>query len=115
MSLPRFNEDSYGHFVTTKTWRGLKLFKDPKFCRLVLDNLEFYRKSLGFEILGYCVMPDHVHLIVWWDVEEKPKFTISTIMHRIKGRSAKQISDYLLSARNLPSVGRRGFYAPAEA
>jgi putative transposase len=99
MSLPRFNEDSYSHFVTTKTWRGLELFSDPKCCRLVLDNLEFYRKSLGFDVLGYCIVPDHIHLVVWWDVEEKPKLTIGKIMQGMKSHSAKEIVAYLKTGR----------------
>jgi len=66
-----------------------------------------YAAKLHFEVVAYCVMPDHFHLIVQWDVERYPKLTISTVMHRIKGRSAKRISDYLLR-------GRRGFHAPPQ-
>ena len=72
----------------------------------MVEDIRFYAKKLNFEVLGYCIMPDHLHLIVWWDVDKYSKLTISTIMHRVKGRSAKRISDYLL-------MGSRGFHASA--
>lgn len=105
MGLPRFNEDSYAHFVTTKTYRGQRIFDDAKCYRIVTEDIKYYSRQFDFEVVAYCVMPDHLHLIVWWDVDRYPRLTISTIMHRIKGRSAKRISDYLLA-------GRRGFHAP---
>ena len=53
------------------------------------------------------IMPDHLHLLVWWDVEKQPELTISRVMHGIKWHSAKQISEYIL--------GRSGATArPAE-
>ncbi|MFA6042444.1 MAG: transposase [Patescibacteria group bacterium] len=101
MSLPRFHEDSYGHFVTTKTFQSQRLFTDPKNCQMVLDNLEFYRQQLHFDVLGYCLMPDHFHMIVWWDVDAHPKLTIGKIMQGIKSHSAKEIVTY-------HQLGRRG-------
>ncbi|MFH1236048.1 MAG: transposase [Parcubacteria group bacterium] len=106
MTLPRFNEVSYAHFVTTKTFRNKKIFNDTKCCDIALRDIDFYRKKLGFKLLGYCIVPDHLHLIVWWDVDKYFDLTISKVMHGIKGRSAKRISNYLLS-------GRRGFHAPS--
>ena len=49
-------------------------------------------------------MLDHLHLIVWWDTDKQKDLTISTVMHRIKGRSAKRLSDYLI-------LGRQGLNA----
>ncbi len=92
--------------MTTKTFRIRRLFNDPFCCGILLGDVSFYAKKLGFNVLGYVIMPDHFHMILWRDVEEKPKLTVSQIMHDIKGRSAKRISNYLLS-------GRRGFYAPS--
>lgn len=100
--LPRFNERSYAHFVTTKTFQNRKVFTREHCCRILLENIEFYRNNLGFEIIGYVIMPDHVHLIVWWDVDEHKDLTISKVMQGIKSHSARQIVDYLYHR------GRRG-------
>lgn len=102
MTLPKFNETSYVHFVTTKTFENRPIFKDKKCCEILLSDIDFYRNKLGFKLIGYCIMPDHLHLLVWWDVEERKGLTISKIMHDIKNHSARGIVDYLYP------VGRRG-------
>lgn len=102
--LPRFNERSYAYFVTTKTFQNRRVFTREYCCRILLENIEFYRNKLGFKINGYVIMPDHLHLIVWWDVDEQKDLTISKVMHRIKGRSAKHLSDYFYP-------GRQGLHA----
>ena len=102
MTLPRFNEANYAHFVTTKTFENKKLFEDEACCEIVLNDVDFYREKLGFKLLGYVIMPNHLHLIVWWDVERQKSLTISKIIQAIKSHSARQIVDYLYT------VGRRG-------
>lgn len=104
MKLPRFNEDSYAHFITTNTFGYKSIFKNIDCCRILLKNIDFYRNKIDFKLIGYVIMPDHFHCLIWWNSEKLPKLTISIIMHRLKGRSAKMISDYILS-------GRQGFYA----
>lgn len=102
MKLPRFNETSYGHFITTKTFDNKPIFRDDTCCLTLLENIDFYRGKLGFKFLGYVIMPDHFHCIIWWDVEKYRKLTISKIIQSIKSHSARQIVDYLYQS------GRRG-------
>jgi len=104
MKLPRFNETSYAHFVTTKTFENKPVFKDKKCCEILLKDIDFYRNKLGFKLIGYVIMTNHLHLIVWWDVEKIPKLTISKIIQSIKGHSAKEIVNYLKSGRRKPSL-----------
>ena len=40
-------------------------------------------------------MPDHVHLLLWWDSEENPTLGISNIMSRIKTMTSKRAKRYL--------------------
>jgi len=103
MSLSRYNELSYGHFVTSRTFHNKNIFRDNHCCRILLRNIDYYRKKLVFQLLGYVIMPDHVHLIMYLGVDKYPKLTISKVMHGIKGLSAQNISNYL--------TGSRGFYA----
>ena len=60
-NLSKFNENSHAHFITTKTYKNYPYFKDERLCQIVFEELEFYREKLGFYILGYVVMPDHVY------------------------------------------------------
>ena len=104
MTPPRFNESSYAHFVTTKTFENKALFRDEKYCEIVLKDIDFYRKNMGFKLFGYVIMPDHLHLIVWWDVEAQKSLTISKIIQSIKSHSAKEIANYLIKGRRKPSL-----------
>jgi REP element-mobilizing transposase RayT len=57
--------------------------------------LGFYSGKLGFALVGYVIMPAHVHLLLWWDSEDKPKLGISNIMSRIKTMTSKRAKRYL--------------------
>lgn len=94
-NLPKFNDNSYAHFVTTKTYKNYPYFKDERLCLIVLEELEYYRDKLGFELMGYVIMPDHVHILLWWDRDDKPEVNVSKIMQNIKGASARKIIDLI--------------------
>ncbi len=32
--------------------------------RLICDNIEHYSNELGFRLFGYCLMPDHLHVLL---------------------------------------------------
>jgi REP element-mobilizing transposase RayT len=87
-----------------KPIKNRKVFDNKECCEILIEDLKFYAKKLNFEILGYCVMPEHLHLIVQWDAEKHPKLTISKIMQAIKNHSAKEIAFYLKTGRRKPSL-----------
>jgi REP element-mobilizing transposase RayT len=101
---PKFNIPGHAHFVTTKTFENKPLFNDIKCCEIVLKDIEFYRQKMEFSVLGYCLMPNHLHIILWWDVEKHGKLTVSKIIQAIKGHSAKEITYYLKTGRRKPSL-----------
>ncbi len=107
-NLPKFNDRNYIHFVTAKTFENHSYFEEDKCCSILLDELDFYRKRLGFKVLGYVVMPEHLHCLIFWDVDEYPKLTISKIMMGIKGYSAKLIIEHLGKQGQLPLPTREG-------
>jgi putative transposase len=106
--LPKFNDQDCVHFVTTKTFKNYPYFKDERCCSILLENLDFHRKKQGFKILGYTIMPDHLHCLIFWDIKEYPKLTISKAMMGIKGYSAKSIIEYLSEQGQLPLPTREG-------
>lgn len=62
--LSRFNDFHYIHFVTTRTWKNIPYFKDQRNCLILLKNIDRYRKEHSFRLLAYCIMPDHIHLLI---------------------------------------------------
>ncbi len=101
-NLPKFNNSNYIHFITTKTYENKCHFKNEKRCLILLEELDFYHKKLGFKILGYVIMPDHLHCLIFWEIDENPNLTISKIVQSFKSHSAKEILYHLETGmRNL--------------
>jgi len=48
--LPKFNDLSYIHFITTNTNNRFPFFKDDELCQILADNIEFYEKKFNLEI-----------------------------------------------------------------
>ena len=47
--------------------RGLnrqQIFEDDEAYRRFLETLEKYREECGYSLYGYCLMPNHVHLVL---------------------------------------------------
>ena len=80
----------------------MPVFKDTADATIVVDALQFLRYERAY-LLGYVVMPDHLHVIV----VPRGDATISKLMHSIKGYSAR-----IINARRGGSgpVWQRSFY-----
>ena len=52
------------YFVTTCTAFRRPIFKDDDVARNVISRILESADSHGFAVVAYCVMPDHVHLLV---------------------------------------------------
>jgi len=89
--LLKFDDNSYVHFVTTGTFRNLPFFRNEECCRALLEELNYYSDKLDFTLAGYVIMPDHIHLLLWWDKTEKSDLSISRIIQAIKGTTARRI------------------------
>lgn len=65
MNLPKFNIENCVHYITINTNKKIWLFKEIRYCQIIIDNLRFYRDKFGFKLIGYVIMPWHLHLLIW--------------------------------------------------
>jgi len=79
------------YFITTRLTDKLSIFTDEQCCKILLNDLYFYRKELEYLIYGYVIMPDHFH----WIVHPSAKADIPSIMNKVKGHSSFEINKYL--------------------
>lgn len=96
--VPRTHLPKYeigAHFLTAKTFRNTPFFSDPACALIFCEELEAARAKYGFHVLAFVVMPDHIHLLLWWDTELLPDLTISKVAWAVKGLSARRIVQYL--------------------
>ena len=57
-------------------------------CKLLLVTVEYFKLILDYKIYAYCIMPDHLHLIL----HPVGKHNLSYIMQMIKGSFARKFN-----------------------
>ena len=62
--LHRYYGAGYSHFITTSCYQRLPLLASPGKRDLLLRVLEQVRRRCRFVVVGYVVMPEHVHLLI---------------------------------------------------
>lgn len=72
------------HFITCSCWRRLPFFHTARARDRFLSILEQTRQRYRFVVVGYVVMPEHVHLLVTEPEVGSP----STVMQVVKQRTA---------------------------
>jgi REP-associated tyrosine transposase len=83
----RYYGGNHLHYLTTSTYRRARVFDSERFKRQFVATLASLRADLGFRIIGYVLMPEHFHLLVWPSERANP----SQIMQRLEGRTARFI------------------------
>jgi putative transposase len=89
--MPKNLKRYYGrgdlHFLTFSCYRRLPLLGSARARNLFLRVLGKIRERCKFRLVGYVVMPDHVHL---W-MSEPPKVTPSVVLKVLKQRVAREL------------------------
>jgi putative transposase len=80
------------HYITAVTFGRTQVFRSDVACQLFINTLAEIRSLHPFKLVGYVIMPDHIHMII------NPQFPeISVILRKIKGKSARIILDQLIA------------------
>jgi len=78
--LKRYYGQGHLHFITFSCYRRLPLLKMVRARDLFVQELGKVRDEMGFRLVGYVVMPEHVHLLI----SEPAQGTPSRVLHRLK-------------------------------
>ena len=85
--LHRYYGSGHFHFITTSCYHRSQLLGTPRRRDLFVRILEEVRARYGFIVVGYVVMPEHIHLLI----SEPDRGTASTIMQVLKQRFARRV------------------------
>jgi putative transposase len=89
--MPRGLHRSYGahhlHFITCSCYRRLPCLSTARSRDRFLSVLEQTRERYRFVVVGYVVMPEHIHLLI----TEPEGGTPSTVMQVLKQRTARAL------------------------
>ena len=85
--LRHFDNEGTARFVTFGCYRKLPLLDDDIARQIFLEELERARTKHDFKILGYVIMPEHVHLVLL-PLDGMP---MGLVIREIKSRSARRV------------------------
>ena len=103
--LRRYYGAGYLDFITTSCYRRLPLLEKPQHRDLLLEVLERVRWRYHFVVVGYVIMPEHMHLLL----SEPERGDPSKVMQAIKQGFAR----HLLRQRRAASNQRQSLWDTA--
>ena len=77
--LRRYYGAGYLHFITTSCYRRMPLLARPQCRDLLLEVLEEVHRRYRFVVVGYVVMPEHVHLLLSEPESDDPSKVMQAI------------------------------------
>jgi len=96
MRLKHFDHDGRARFVTFCTHKRIPVLTNDIYRKSVIRAIESVRTEFGFTILGYVIMPEHIHLVIVPRIDTK----VGEIVGEIKRLSAKEIHKILEQQSN---------------
>ena len=91
MKLKHYDHDGRARFITFCTHKRIPVLTNAPFRKVIVECLEEVRKSYGLCLLGYVIMPEHIHLVVVPPKELK----LGPVIGELKRISAKRIHELL--------------------
>ncbi len=78
-----------------KSQSGPLWLKEDEIAEIVADSIRYY-DGKWFDVVAYCIMPNHVHLVLTpHEISEIADYSLTKIMHNIKRNSANHANKVL--------------------
>jgi REP element-mobilizing transposase RayT len=104
LRLGEFDYSSpFVYFLTLCSLRGEDVFTNSKLANEIIDCLKTCKKKLGYELYVYCLMPDHLHILI------SPRDTGTSISDFIKSFKSLTTRIYWKFS-DKGKLWQRGFY-----
>lgn len=82
----KFRDQDKAYFVSFATVNWIDVFTRRIYKDILVDSINYCIKEKGLVVYGWCIMSNHVHMIIATDDEE-----LQNIMRDLKSYSAKKI------------------------
>jgi REP element-mobilizing transposase RayT len=84
----RFSEKFASYAITKCVFQRAKILTTREAPKVIMSSLQFFRTSGDLRLLAFCLMPDHLHLLVCLTSEE----SLSAIMRRFSSFTAREMN-----------------------
>lgn len=85
--LRHYDHLGTARFITFSSYQRFPVFQSEAACLLFINELKNMRDTLKLRILGYVIMPEHVHLVLWPPDECR----LGIVIGQMKARAARRI------------------------
>ena len=82
-----YDDELYAHFVTFSCYKRRNLLGPDRAKRIVIGTLGTRLTKHDAKCIGFVVMPDHVHAMIWFDRPNQ----LSMFMNKWKDQSSAQV------------------------
>ena len=90
-NLHRYYGAGYSHFITTSCYQRRPLLGTPRSRDLFLEVLEQVRQRHQFVVVGYVVMPEHVHLLFTEPERGNPSLVLAALKQTFAHRLLREL------------------------
>jgi len=87
MKLKHYDHDGRARFITFCTHEKIPLLTNNVIRKIVIDSISAMRDEYGFLLIGYVIMPEHIHLVIIPRIDTR----VGAIIGDIKRFSSKRI------------------------
>lgn len=86
----RYRIEGSIYYITSVIYNRLKIFMRPSFIIPIIDSLNYYRYQYSVKIIGYVIMPDHIHLLIFPKMEQAVTDFMRDFKRFTSGRITRQ-------------------------
>jgi len=108
--LKRIYGQGHLHFITFSCYRRLPLLRSARARNEFVRCPDRARKEYGFKLVGYVVMPEHVHLLISEPARGTPSTVLKMLKQSVSGllrrKPRRRVSTAQASFQFAPSAGR---------
>jgi putative transposase len=90
-NLHRCYGAGYSHFITTSCYQRRPLLGTPRARDLFLEVMEQIRQRHQFVVVGYVVMPEHVHLLFTEPERGNPSLVLAALKQTFAHRLLREL------------------------
>jgi putative transposase len=90
-NLHRYYGAGYSHFITTSCYQRRPLLGTPRSRDLFLEVMEQVRQRHQFVVVGYVVMPEHVHLLFSEPERGNPSLVLAALKQTFAHRLLREL------------------------
>ena len=86
----RYQIDGSINYITSVIYKRLNIFVTPSFIIPIFDSLNYYRYQYSIKIIGYVIMPDHIHILIFPQTEQSVTHFMRDFKRFTSGRITRQ-------------------------